>query len=96
MMSTTDVNRIEGDPSNNIGGRPTPAGAWRTRHVAEHLGVHEQTVNRWRRTPKDGPPFRRMSGGRFGRVLYDPEHVRRWVAGEIERGPDGRPVELSG
>ncbi len=43
-------------------------------------GVAEQTLANWRYTGIGGPKFVRLgSGGRGGRVAYDPVDVRAWL-----------------
>lgn len=50
-------------------------GALTPRQVADALGVHIETVARWRRKDR-GPRYVKVGG----RYRYDPDSVREWVA----------------
>ena len=77
----TDTNIIQGDTSNNIGGRDIPGaeGLWREPQCADFLGVNPRTLIRWRQRG-EGPDFIRFPGGPRGTIRYRPETVRRWLA----------------
>ena len=46
--------------------------------AAQRLGVCPQTLARWRMAGTS-PRYVRLSSGRRGRVMYDPESLARWI-----------------
>lgn len=56
-----------------------------TKELAEALGMQPNTLRIWRATG-DGPPFIKFGDGRGGRVRYDEERVREFLADREREG----------
>lgn len=51
-----------------------------TVEAAAYLRLSPRTLERFR-VEGTGPKFLKAGGGKRARVLYDPEELRRWLAG---------------
>lgn len=62
-------------------------GRWlEPRTAGRRAGVAVQTLANWR-SKKIGPPYRKLSAGRGGRVRYDVFELDRWMSERADRRP---------
>jgi DNA-binding transcriptional MerR regulator len=56
---------------------------WSIHEAAEYLGVHVETLRRWRNRGY-GPPVISLVDGRGGMLRYHPADVREWLGSRTE------------
>ena len=61
--------------------------------LAAFLRVDRATLWRWRRS-RNGPPAIRLGGKRRGRLVYDLDALRAWLAGRTVVVPPDLPPRL--